>query len=158
MQRRSPNFSIDISKYEYVKGKELKELDGHKLYIYPPVLIVCEKLRAICQKMKEYRDNSGDNDLPRARDFYDINIICENLQKVDFKTSENRETLRQVFNAKDVDLNLLLKIKAKRTIHEDDFKSVIATDTKNNRRPEVFDYYFEYVLDLVDDLEKFWVV
>lgn len=158
MQRRSPNFSIDISKYEYVQGKELKEFDGHKLYIYPPVLMVCEKLRAICQKMKEYRDNPGDNDLPRARDFYDIYIVCENLQKVDFKAPENRETLDQVFKAKDVDLNLLLKVEEKRAIHYDDFRNVLATDAKNNRRPEIFDFYFEYVLDLIKDLEKFWIV
>lgn len=158
MQRRCTNFSIDISKYEYVQGKELKEFDGHKLYIYPPVLIVCEKIRAICQKMKEYRGNPNDNDLPRARDFYDIYIVCENLQKVDFKLLENRETLKQVFNAKDVDLNLLLKVEEKRAIHDDDFKNVLATDAKNNRRPEIFDFYFEYVLDLIKDLEEFWVV
>ena len=32
-------------------------------------MIICEKLRAICQKMKEYRNNPEDIDLPRARDF-----------------------------------------------------------------------------------------
>lgn len=155
MQRRCPKFSIDISKFEYVKGKELKEFDGHKLYIYSPELIVCEKLRAICQKMKEYR---AQFDEPRARDFYDIYNICINLQKIDFKNPESRETIKQVFRAKDVDLNLLLKIKEKRAIHEADFKNVMLTDAANKRLPEMFDFYFEYVLDLIKDLEEFWIV
>lgn len=158
MQRRCPKFSIDISKFEYVKGKELKEFDGHKLYIYSPELIVCEKLRAICQKMKEYRTQPNCIDEPRARDFYDIYNICINIQKINFKNPDSRETIKQVFKAKDVDLNLLIKIKEKRAIHEADFKNVMLTDVKNKRLPEMFDFYFEYVLDLIKDLEEFWIV
>jgi len=158
IQRRYKKFSIDISKYEYVKGKELKELDGHKLYIYPLELIVCEKLRAICQKMKEYRAQPDCTDEPRARDFYDIYNICTYIQKIDFKNPDSRETIKQVFSAKDVDLNLLSKIKDKRAVHEADFRNVMLTDVKNKRLPEMFDFYFEYVLDLVSDLEEFWVV
>ena len=73
-------------------------------------MIICEKLRAICQKMKEYRNNPDDVDLPRARDFWDIYLIQENLPRVDFKLQENREILKRVFEAKDVDLNLFLNM------------------------------------------------
>ena len=107
--------------------------------------------------MKEYRNNLGDVDLPRARDFYDIYLVQENLQKIDFKNPENREILKHVFEAKNVDLNLLSKIKEKRHIHEDDFRNVLLTDIVDKKHPEIFDYYFEYVLDMVADLEEFWV-
>ena len=152
------DFVIDISKFEYIQNKEEKEIDGHKIYVYPPVMIICEKLRAICQKMKEYRNNPGDADLPRARDFWDIYLVQENLPKVDFKLQENRGILKHVFDAKDVDMNLLLKIKEKRHIHEDDFRNVQLTDVANKKYPTYFDFYFEYVLDLIKDLEEFWIV
>ena len=156
-QSTKKDFVIDISKYEYVDTKEEKDIDEFKVFVYPPQMIVCEKLRAICQKMKEYRNNLGDVDLPRARDFYDIYLVQENLQKIDFKNPENREILKHVFEAKNVDLNLLSKIKEKRHIHEDDFRNVLLTDIVDKKHPEIFDYYFEYVLDMVADLEEFWV-
>ena len=157
-QSDKKDFVIDISKFEYTQNKEEKEIDGHKIYVYPPVMIICEKLRAICQKMKEYRNNPDDIDLPRARDFWDIYLVQGNLQKVDFKLQENREILKHVFDAKNVDMNLLLKLEEKRHIHEDDFRNVRLTDATNKKYPILFDFYFEHVLDLIKDLEKFWVV
>lgn len=157
-QSDKKDFVIDISKFEYTQNKEEKEIDGHKIYVYPPVMIICEKLRAICQKMKEYRNNPGDADLPRARDFWDIFLVQENLPRVDFKLPENRDILKHVFEAKDVDMNLLLKLEGKRHIHEDDFRNVQLTDAANKKYPTHFDFYFEYVLDLIKDLEEFWIV
>ncbi|MCM1003549.1 MAG: nucleotidyl transferase AbiEii/AbiGii toxin family protein [Candidatus Gastranaerophilales bacterium] len=156
-QSNKKDFVIDISKYEYVQNKEQMEIDGCCIYVYPPVMMICEKLRAICQKMKEYRNTEGDLDLPRARDFWDIFLIQENLKPVDFKLPENRTILQHVFEAKDVDMNLLLKVEEKRHIHEGDFRNVQLTDSFNKKYPTHFDYYFEYVLDLINDLEKFWV-
>ena len=157
-QSDKKDFVIDISKFEYTQNKEEKEIDGHKIYVYPPVMIICEKLIAICQKMKEYRNNPGDADLPRARDFWDIFLVQENLPRVDFKLPENRNSLKHVFDAKDVDMNLLLKLEEKRHIHEDDFRNVQLTDAANKKYPTHFDFYFEYVLDLIKDLEEFWIV
>lgn len=157
-QSDKKDFVIDISKFEYTQNKEEKEIEGHKIYVYPPVMIICEKLRAICQKMKEYRNNPEYVDLPRARDFWDIYLVQENLPRVDFKLNENREILKHVFDAKDVDMNLLLKLEKKRHIHEGDFRNVQLTDAANKPYPNHFDFYFEYVLDLIKDLEKFWVV
>lgn len=151
------DFIIEISKYEYVQHKVITEIDGHKIYVYPPALIICEKLRALCQKMKEYRGRDNDTDLPRARDFYDIYVVNENLEKTDFKNEENRFMLAEVFKAKDVKLDLLLKLKDKYSIHNDDFKSVIQTEVKQKELPEIFDFYFSYTLKLINDLEEFWV-
>ena len=151
------DFIIEISKFEYIKDKQIKELDGQSIFVYSPLLQICEKLRAICQKMKEYKNNPDDLDLPRARDFYDIYVINENLVNVDFTQSENRMILQEVFKAKEVDLALLFKVKNKRRIHEDDFKSVLQSDLKTKCYPEIFDYYFEYVLNLINDLQEFRV-
>src|SRR5262249_24515335 len=43
-------FSIEISKYEYTAGKVQFDLDGYAVFVYTPEMIVCEKLRAICQQ------------------------------------------------------------------------------------------------------------
>ena len=51
---QSTKFSIDISKYEYIEGKEPQELSGFRIFVYSPEMMVCEKLRAICQQMPAY--------------------------------------------------------------------------------------------------------
>lgn len=151
------DFVIEISKFEYIDNKKEYEIDGYKIFVYSPLLVICDKLRAICQKMKEYRNDFNNLDLPRARDFYDIYVVNHNLVGVDFKKPCNRLILQEVFNAKKVNLSLLSKIKDKRTVHEDDFKNVLQTDLNQKAKPAIFDYYFEYVLDLVEDLQEFWI-
>lgn len=128
------DFIIEISKYEYCEQKELKEIGGHKVFVYSPMLIVFEKLRAICQKMKEYRNREEDLDLPRARDFYDIYLVDTELGPIDYKLEENRHILEKVFEAKDADLNLLSRVKDKRAIHSNDFQTVLQTDFRDPKR------------------------
>ena len=47
-------FRVQISKYEYTRGKLEHNLDAYAIYVYSPAMIVIEKLRAICQQMDEY--------------------------------------------------------------------------------------------------------
>lgn len=47
-------FLIDISRFEYVDDKQQSKFEGYTIYVYSPMMIVCEKLRAICQQMPEY--------------------------------------------------------------------------------------------------------
>jgi hypothetical protein len=42
-------FRIDISEHEYCDKKEKSEINGYKIFIYTPEMIVFEKFRAICQ-------------------------------------------------------------------------------------------------------------
>src|SRR5262249_45700173 len=96
-------FSIEISKYEYTAGKVQFDLDGYAVFVYTPEMIVCEKLRAICQQMKEYgpvvkRNRPGS---PRARDFIDIEKVIARCN-ADLTTKENRVLLTTVFAAKRV--------------------------------------------------------
>lgn len=41
-------FEIEFSKFEYIGQKAEPTLDGYKLYVYTPTMIILEKLRAIC--------------------------------------------------------------------------------------------------------------
>lgn len=70
-------FTIDISRHEYTEDKQEHDLEGYRIYVYSPEMIVCEKLRAICQQMPEYapiiQRNSRGNQ--RARDFIDIEAL-----------------------------------------------------------------------------------
>ncbi len=59
-------FKVDLSKYEYIVGKEKRELDHHSIYVYTPEMIVLEKLRAICQQMPEYTDPRTRSSPPRT--------------------------------------------------------------------------------------------
>ncbi|EKE03399.1 MAG: hypothetical protein ACD_20C00209G0010 [uncultured bacterium] len=148
-------FKIDISKFEYCQNKQSFDLDGVMIYIYSPTMTVFEKLRAICQKMAEYEYNPTRKDEPRARDFYDIYIVNEELAKINFKDSENREIITEIFKAKSVPLEFLSKVKEKREVHRDDFISVKATISIASMD---YDFYFDYVLALIDELEGFWVI
>lgn len=151
-------FAIEISKHEFCKHKELKEIDGCKVYVYTPRLIIFEKLRAICQKMKEYPALRGleRNDEPRSRDFYDIESINENLAHIDFKNAENRQILKLVFDAKKVPLEFLGRIKDKYQIHKDDFQNITATEAQKSVM-QSYQFYFDYVLNIIDELDEFWI-
>jgi hypothetical protein len=64
-------FHIQISKREYCNHKKEFELGGYTIFVYSPEMIVFEKLRSLCQQMKQYkyRRNTA---TARARDFFDI--------------------------------------------------------------------------------------
>lgn len=75
----SKKFTVDISKYEYCKDRVIEELDYYMVYVYTPIMIVYEKLRAICQQLEDYQDIIPTHRTPRARDFFDIYTICQNF-------------------------------------------------------------------------------
>jgi predicted nucleotidyltransferase component of viral defense system len=124
----STKFTIDISKFEYTTGKEARDLDGYRIFVYSPEMIVCEKLRAICQQMEEYgsvvkRNRAG---RARARDFLDIYTIVVERQ-LEICSDENRALLSRVFDAKRVPLSLLDLLPNYWEFHRRDFPAVQAT-------------------------------
>ncbi|MGF6851104.1 hypothetical protein QFZ51_006339 [Chitinophaga sp. W3I9] len=141
----SPKFEIEISKYEYVEHKMQIELDGYVVYVYTPEMIVFEKVRAICQQLPEYAEIiPSHSPRPRARDFYDIHLIMSD-HKIDPHSNENKELIKNIFEAKRVPLNFIKLIRNYKVIHNDDWKSVEATvSAKVTLEP--FDYYFDFVL------------
>lgn len=138
-------FSIEISKYEYCEYKQENELNGFTIYIYPPPMLVCEKIRAICQQMPEYgKIVRSPTRTARARDFYDIYILNERC-RIDITSEKNIDLMKKIFASKRVPLSLISKISETREFHRDDFISVKATVgdmvTVND-----FDFYFDFVV------------
>jgi len=147
---------VDISCHEFCAPKQQRELDGYRIYVYTPEMIVCEKLRAICQQMPEYRSTmhsvAGSQ---RARDFFDICALVEHY-RIDLRMPSNLEFLRRMFAAKRVPMALLREIPRYRDYHRAGFPAVRDT-VKPGVRLHDFDYYFDYVLGLVDDLLAFGI-
>jgi hypothetical protein len=144
----STKFFIDISRFEYTTGKERRELRGHEIFVYSPVMIVCEKLRAICQQMPEYdsvvKRARGGRGRARARDFLDVHTLVTRCD-LDLTSWENLSLLRNVFAAKRVPLELLERIESYRETHRQDFPDVLST-LKAGVKAESFSFYFDFVL------------
>ncbi|MDR3479509.1 MAG: nucleotidyl transferase AbiEii/AbiGii toxin family protein [Burkholderiaceae bacterium] len=149
-------FLIDISRFEYTLGKQEVDLDGYRIFVYSPEMIVCEKLRAICQQMPEYGPfiKRGRDGSARARDFVDIHVLVDTLS-LDISSEKNKGILSEMFKMKRVPLEFLGLMENYRDFHKADFQSVIATV-----RPEVklkdFDFYFDFTLALVQELKPLW--
>lgn len=149
-------FTIDISRHEYVEGKREHELEGYRIYVYSPEMIVCEKLRAICQQMAEYADIIKRNGLgnQRARDFVDIEVLVRKFG-VDLATDRAKHIVEEMFALKKVPLRLLGLIPSTRDFHalgHDEVKAAM----KPGVRVEPFDYYFEFVIGQCKKLEALW--
>lgn len=149
-------FSIDISKYEYTEPKIMQYLNGFHIYVYSPEMMICEKLRAICQQMREYGPiiKRTRQSTQRARDFLDIYTLCTEYE-VDLASEKNQLLLKNIFDVKKVPLSLLGLIPKYRDFHKLDFPSVVDT-IKVGTRVEDFDFYFDYTLRLIDRLKSPW--
>jgi hypothetical protein len=143
-------FTIDLSKCEYVRGKQKVELDNYSVFVYSAEMIAIEKLRAVCQQMPEYTLNR--NPSPRARDFFDIHLIVSKTG-VNLTSAENLELARQIFAAKEVPTALLAKIDGFREFHRPDWESV---RTSTTGALQTFDYYFDFVIRIVTSMESLW--
>jgi hypothetical protein len=153
-KRGSTKFEIDISKHEYCEPKRAYELDYLTVYAYTPVMMICEKLRAICQQMPEYVRMVGNKPSARARDFIDIFVVAERYE-VDFGATGMIQTLPKVFAAKRVPVHFLPQVPNYREYHRADYESVKAT-MKPSYHLRDFDYYFNFVTANVARLEPLW--
>jgi hypothetical protein len=147
-------FEIDISKFEYCQTKQAARIEGCPIFTYTPEMLICEKLRAICQQMPEYgpivkRTRPGS---ARARDFVDIRVLIERFS-IELVHAGNLDLLRRIFAAKKVPLALLGNLPAYRDFHRPDFQAV-----KDSIKPgvalEEFDFYFDFVVALSGRLLK----
>lgn len=152
--RQLKTLTIEFSKHEHCKGKEERELDHYTIYTYPPLMLVCEKIRAICQQDPEYRKRLGSRPgSQRARDFFDIHFLSTQY-KIDWTNNETAELIQAMFKAKEVPLVLLKKISEFREFHELGFPSLKETVFAEHNILE-FDTYFDYVLACVAKLKPF---
>lgn len=152
---QSSRFLIDISRYEYTEDKQEAELEGYKIYVYSPEMIVCEKLRAICQQMPDYMQIIKTNKArQRARDFVDIEAIVRTF-KVDLGTDRAREMVKGMFAIKRVPLSYLPRIPELKDFHGAGYDEVRGT-IKAGVELKPWDYYFDFVVEQVQKLKPLW--
>jgi predicted nucleotidyltransferase component of viral defense system len=149
--RQQRKFTIELSKFEYTKGKITREIDHFDIYVYAPEMIAIEKLRAICQQMPNYRLNRTPS--ARARDFFDIHLIVTETE-TNLSSPSNKDLLRHIFGAKDVPIALLQSIADQREFHRPDWDSVRGTIAQDGLKG--FDFYFDFVLEQVALLQPLW--
>ena len=151
-------FTIDISRHEYTKDKQVHELDGYTIYVYSPEMIVCEKLRAICQQMEKYAEIIKRKGLgnQRARDFIDIEVLVKKFN-IDLGNVRTRHLVEQMFTIKKVPLTLLGNIPETRDFHALGYQEVCAA-MKPGIEVHPFDYYFDFVVEQLQKLEPLWNV
>ena len=153
-----PKFTIDISRHEYTADKQEHQLLGYTIYVYSPQMIVCEKLRAICQQMPEYAEIIQRKGLgnQRARDFVDIEALVTKF-KIDLGTAEAHAMVSQMFDLKRVSLALIGKIESTHDVHALGYEEVKAA-MKPGVKLAGFDHYFNFVVSLCKKLEPLWNV
>ena len=145
---QSSKVEIEISKYEYIGDKVEMKIDGFSIYIYSPQMMVFEKLRAICQQLPHYAEVvPSHKPRPRARDFYDIWLICEQ-HEIETSSAASKALLNMIFDAKKVPLSFITDIKDNVGIHRQDWQNVLDT-LPAGERAEVkdFDFYLAFLLD-----------
>jgi len=146
---RHRTYEIDISKYEYCEGKErLPVGPSASIYVYTPLMIILEKLRALCQQMPEYPYRA--NPTPRPEDFYDIHMVLEQTR---VPLDVDLELLRHIFAAKEVDPRLLRLLPATREFHRQYWDKVLVSAPGAG----TFDDHFDYVVDESARLQPLWV-
>jgi hypothetical protein len=147
-------FEIDISRFEYCRDKQGADFDGYRIYVYTPEMLVCEKLRAICQQMPEYGPvvKRTRPSTARARDFVDIHTAIERFG-LDLLSADNTLLLKNIFEAKRVPLGLLGRVADCGEFHRPDFEAVRAT-VKPGVLLQDFDFYFGYVVSLCGRVSK----
>lgn len=149
---QSTVFELDFSKYEYTEQRITFNVDGYKIYIYTPEMIVFEKLRAICQQLPKYKEVIKSMTLKaRSKDFYDIHHIM-NLYNIDPKTADNIALIKYIFSSKKVPVNFIKEIRTNKSIHESDWQSVVDTVSPNEVLND-FNFYFQYVIDQFESIK-----
>lgn len=144
---------VEISKHEFCGQREVHDMDGLKVSVYSPAMIICEKLRAICQQTEDYCNLVKRSPRARARDFYDVYATMQKYG-VDLGSPEARSLLRDIFGAKRVPLRLLGQMRDFAAFHAPDWDAVRGTvppgiDLKS------FEFYCDFVLRLCEALKPF---
>jgi predicted nucleotidyltransferase component of viral defense system len=144
-------FEVDISKYEYVADKVARDVGGQIIYVYSPVMLALEKIRALCQQNARYIDVVYSMTAKsRARDFYDIHNLATSFA-LKFDSAADIEILSHIFQAKKVPLSYLTELADQYDLHQSSWDSVLDT-IDVNEKPQQFDYYFNFVNEIAKRL------
>lgn len=143
--------TLEISEFEYCGSIQKVNLKGSEVRAYSRVLIILEKVRAICQQHPDYA-YAGNKQ--RTRDYYDIaNLIEKSLKESKENTdafyAESKKHLENVFKAKEVPLDILERIFAADflELQEKGWATVEATTSSYQRQS--FEYYVEVLKEFI---------
>lgn len=148
-KNNSTIYSVEISKYEFVKPKKDFELEAYTVFAYTPEMIICEKIRSIFQQLPDYSRIVGSNSqASRARDFFDIYTLVKHYN---FNINEeiNIELIKKMFDAKKVPLDYLSRIEELKEFHKSSHQEVVST-VETGIDVEDFEVYFDFVKDLCE--------
>lgn len=153
LENDSKVIQIDLSFDEYTESRVSTDIDNVTIYLYSPLMIVYEKIRASCQQLDEYQLASSKT---RARDLYDIYSTLTNIKYVDLREEilnpNNFEILKKMFELKEVSIDLIPKIKTIKDRLEKNYLDVVVPQIPSEGRVVGFDYLFEYCTTLFDEL------
>jgi predicted nucleotidyltransferase component of viral defense system len=154
LENNSKKIEIDLSYDEYVADKKSYDLEGTTIYLYSPLMLVYEKIRASCQQLDDYKLVGNKT---RARDLYDIYKILTNTRQTNLREAVldqcNFYILENIFKAKDVPLELMLKLDSKKSDLAEDYKTKVIPQISADEIEE-FDYIFFYNKNLFENLFK----
>lgn len=142
---QSTRYTVDISSYEYVEDAVNREIDGLILKVYTPEMILVEKIRALCQSMKQYKEIVfSAKQKERARDLYDIWMIRNHFKELKLTP----ELFQHIFAAKRVPLNFLNYFEELREQNRENWE-VVRQTIHSDEELKDYDYYFDYVKELI---------
>lgn len=147
----SPKITLDISEYEYCGSVErVKIAHGVEINSYSRALLILEKIRAICQQHITYPHRNSDQ---RARDYYDIERLWNKALQEEADShlfiQELKTHIRSVFEAKDVDIEILQRI------FDSEFIEIQRTgwpqiESTVKGKIQDFDYYVETLRGIIN--------
>jgi predicted nucleotidyltransferase component of viral defense system len=146
---------IDLSFEEYTKPRIETQLNDYTIYLYSPIMIVYEKIRASCQQLPEYKLGT---EKARARDLYDIYTMLTHKKQIDLKNEvfneDNFYIIKKMFELKNVDFPLMLKLETIKHDLSSDYENNVLPQIPGNQETPSFDYLFSYNNEIFKDLYK----
>ena len=153
LENGSKKIEIDLSYDEYIEQRETYSIDGTTIYLYSPLMIVYEKIRASCQQLDDYPYTT--NSKVRARDLFDIFKSLTNPKYMDLRSEvldeKNFDILENIFRVKDVSFDLMLKLDSKKDKLKEDYTNKVLPQIQSQDW-EDFEYIFDYNKTLFTDL------
>jgi predicted nucleotidyltransferase component of viral defense system len=146
----SSKINLEFSEHEYCGLTRQFKLGGILVKAYDPVILVVEKLRAICQQHASYPHSRAKN---RARDYFDIyELVKKHRSDRFFKKIKNH--IEPVFDAKQVDTGTIQKIFETDFLEfqENGFEAVKDVVSEVPGGIQEFDFYVDQLKLLLKDV------
>lgn len=158
MEDDKKKIEIDISLEEYTEPRIELAIEEYTIYLYSPLMIVYEKIRALCQQLPDYHLASTEK--TRARDLYDIYSAImktspESSLREEILNKENIYILKEMFSTKEVPFNLMLKIADYKAELQQDYEDRVIPQIPQEEEKPDFEFLFEYNLEMIYQLYEF---